>query len=268
MFATASSTDPLRIAASVGALAYQEPGRARRDPRQVAGEDTLVFVAAGQSNIANTATGGTYTPTHASKIDNLNFLDGGTYAAADPLIGGNGTLACWLTRFADKLIADGRCDRVILVPVAVGATSVAAWAPGGAYNDHLKVAARRCQEVGLTISAFLWQQGENDCASGMNQATYAGYLSGVIATPRALGFNAPWLIGKSTVIDATPTTSSAIRAACAAAVNGTDVFAGADTDGLYGSTYRETVGNIHFNAVGSDAAATLWKTAVVAALGL
>jgi lysophospholipase L1-like esterase len=45
-----------------------------------------------------------------------------------------------------------------------------------------------------------------------------------------------------------------------AAVNGVDVFAGANCDTL-GASFRQS-DNLHFNASGADAVATRWKTAI------
>ena len=129
-----------------------------------AGETTGVFVVAGQSNAANCGTTN-YTPSNASKVDNLSIYDGGTYAGADPLLGcqnipgvaGTGNL---FTRMADKLITAGKYQRVILIPVAVGGSSVADW---NAYlSERLIVSGRRAAAIGLPITAYLWMQGETD----------------------------------------------------------------------------------------------------------
>lgn len=265
MIQASSATDPYYIKpVSEGAdnFASQYGGaRTIRDPRLNAGEATGVFVVAGQSNCCNSVNA-LYTPTNESKIDNLNLYDGGTYAAADPLlgcftgpaaVGGNVFL-----RVADKLITSGVFSRVILVPVGVGGSTISRWAAGGDLNSRTTVASIRVAAVGLPVTAFLWMQGESD--HGISQAAYASYLASVIATPRSIGFNAPWLIGKCTLLSGA--VDANVRAAQADALNGADIFAGADTDSLTGLGVNRQSDDTHLNATGADAAATLWKNAI------
>lgn len=234
-------------------------GKVRRDPRLNAGETTGVFVVAGQSNCANTVETNA-TLTNASKIDNLNIFDGGLYAAADPLVGCDGLLGNTFSRVADKLITAGIFARVILIPIGVGGSSAAQWADTSALGQRLIVAARRAAALGLTVSAYLWQQGEQDKTNGTSQSSYAASLAAAIALPRNAGFNAPWFIAKCSYINGA--VSSAVQAAQVAAANGTTIFAGADTDSLTGTTTNRRPDDTHFKAAGADAAATLWKTAI------
>jgi hypothetical protein len=262
MIGAASGPDPYLltpVASMVGIKAVP----ALRSPLLNTGEATGVFVIAGQSNCGNNVDTA-YVPTNAAKIDNLDINDGGMYAAADPLLGcttnlliaGQGNL---FTRFADKVITAGIFARVILIPVGVGGTPISSWQTGGGFSNRTVVAARRAHAVGLSVTAFIWMQGESDTVNGTLQAAYAAGLAQVIAAPRAEGYNAPWFIGKCSYI--TGGVSAAVQAAQAAAVNGTDIFAGANTDTLTGGTNRQA-DLTHFNAVGADAAATLWNTAV------
>lgn len=236
-------------------------GKGVHDPRLIPGEKTGVLVCVGQSNIANVIDAN-YTISNPSKVSNLNVVDGGVYAASDPMLGCSSFGGSWLGRLADKLINTGTFDRVILVPIARGGSVVADWATGP-LALNLKTAVARCQAQGYTISGFLWQQGENDTQAGTGQSAYYNALMAVIANSRAAGSNAPWFVGKSTYIYGS--ISTAIQAACDAAVNGVDVFAGANCDTL-NSTYRQA-DNLHFNAsTGADAVATRWQTAVSAVL--
>ena len=234
-------------------------GKAVRNPRLNAGETTGVFIVAGQSNASNYTFGTAYNQTNAGKIDCLSIYDGGLYAATEPLLGcetynleqSRGNI---FTQVADHLITAGIFQRVILIPIAIGGTPVNLWTTS--FGDRLMVAFKRAQAVGLTVTGVLWQQGEADVAT--SQASYAADLATVIAKPRAAGFNAPWFIAKCTYF--TGTTSAPVRAAQTAIVNGTDIFAGPDTDTLT-SAYRYDNG--HFNSTtGAAAAAALWKTAI------
>lgn len=266
MFGGGSKDDPYifsEFSVAPGGGNRDLTGKTITTPRLVGGQTTGIFVVAGQSNAANVCPTG-YTPTNSTVVDNLNIYDGGTYAGADPLLGAHNTgigPGNLFTRMADKLITAGKYQRVILIPVAVGSTSISDWTSN---SGRLVVAGLRASAVGLSITAYLWMQGENDTNAGTSQAAYAASLSTLIAVPRAAGFNAPWLIGKCTYLSGA--VSAAVQAAQVAAVNGTTIFAGADTDTLTGTAVNRQADNTHLSAAGQDSAATLWKNAIVAAL--
>lgn len=237
-------------------------GKTLSSPRLVSGENTGVFVVGGQSNAANSVDTA-YTPTNSTKVDNLSIYDGGTYAAQDPLLGCQNVRSVFgnaFGRVADKLINDGVYQRVILIPTAVGGTTINQWVSNAALYQRLIVAGRRASAVGLSITAYLWMQGENDTAFATSQASYTADLSTLIGMVRTAGFTSPWLIGKCSYLSGA--TSAAVRAAQAAAVNGTDIFAGADTDTLTGTAVNRQADNTHLSGAGADAAAALWKTAI------
>jgi len=274
MRGAASAADPYVMPEDLAQISWgsnsQPTGKIVSTPRLNAGEVTLVLPIFGQSNAANS--GDTiYTPTNATKVDNFNPFDGGVYRAVDPLLGcttadisrqGN-----MFGRVADKLINAGKCARVILAPAAYGGTSIAKWATGGILNRRMVITCQRLAAVGLTPSAFIWMQGETDNNPlGTSQSAYAASLAQVLATPSAAGFSARWLVGKCTYINGA--VSAGIQAAQVAAVNGTTVFAGADTDTLTGTAVNRVSDDTHFKAAGADAAADLWVTKIVAALGL
>lgn len=266
MIVARSAPDPFTFLGMEKVQIPSPVGRTIRDPRLNAGETTGVFVVAGQSNAANYVDT-TATLTNGSKIDCVNIYDGGTYAGTDPLLGSDGSLGSIFSRMADVLITAGKYQRVILCPIGRGdtGTSINHWATGGMHNQRLIVVPRRLAALGLSVTAFLWQQGESDTDLGTSQASYAASLAQVIGAPRAFGYNAPWLLAKSTYSNGS--VSSAVQAAIAAAINGTTIFAGADTDTLTGTTTnRQVSGNTHFKAAGANAAAVLWRDKIVAAL--
>jgi hypothetical protein len=233
-----------------------------RSPRLNAGESTAVIVLVGQSNICNTGDTA-FTPVNAAKIDNFNWIDGGTYSGADPLLGcslTSGLPGNVGTRLADKLITAGIFQRVILAPIGVSGTRISRWASGGDLNSRLTNVYLRLAAVGLSPTIWKLSQGESD--NGLvTQAAYAAWVASVIATPRAIGDNAPWFIDKCTYINGV--VDPLIQAAQAGIVNGTNIFAGANTDTLTGTAVnRQVVDNTHFKAAGADAAATLGVTAI------
>lgn len=243
-------------------------GRTLRSPNLIAGEDTGVFILAGQSNICNTCP--TYTAANASKIDNLRVFDNGLYAAAEPLMGSDGTTGNVAYRVADQLITAGKYDRVILVPIAINGTLLSSdggagtqgeWEPTGPLFQLFEAAFNACENFALPVTAVLWAQGESDGLHGRTQTQYANAFAAMIGAIRAAGHDEPWILAKSTY--ASGTVHSAIQAALLASANGTDVLTGPDTDTLTGSYRSDTT---HFNEAGAAAAATLWVNSITALL--
>jgi hypothetical protein len=241
-------------------------GKTLVNPSVYEGKKVLCLIATGQSNIANSGQV-SYTTLNPSKVHNLNIWDGAVYQGQDPFVGtsisptGPGS---WLGRMGDAIIADGYYDFVVFVTIAMGGSAIIEHVPGGAENSKYLCAVERCRALGLTINAFLWMQGESD--NGVtSQANYLSRLQQVIATPRSIGENAPWFVGKCTYIN--DVIDNNIRTAQAGVVNNVDIFAGADTDTVTGATNRYA-GLVHLTATGAAAVAALWKTAITPILQL
>lgn len=130
---------------------------------------TMVAFAFGQSNSANTG-GERYA---ASSANVINFSGGKFYRAADPLLGASGTGGSVWVNLANKLIAGGVADRVIINSAGIGGTSISEWRKGGRLHSML---VRRLEEAKRLspVTDFLWHQGEAD-----NPAGLAHYESGM-----------------------------------------------------------------------------------------
>lgn len=230
-----------------------------------------VLILAGQSNMGSEAPTA-YTPTNSSVVDNFNIYDRQMYAAAGVLLGSSwvyqalgGTAQGHVGgRIADGLINAGKFDRVILVPVAIGATLIANWDLGGIYYDRISVAINRLVSVGITPSttnctwAVLWGQGESD-NPGTSQATYDAAMRRIIDRTRAGGFSGRFLVAKQTKISGS--TSAGIQAAQAAVVgHDASVYAGPDADAI-GNRYPD---NTHFDDTGVASYASAWVTKLAA----
>jgi hypothetical protein len=233
-------------------------GKTLKNPNIATSATTGIIVGVGQSNIAN-ASAGTFSPVNAANIFNLSIFDGGVYAASDPLIGCSTketTTHNWLIRLADTLITDGDFDDVIIVPIARGGAAVADWDSGGDLFVNIQTAVDRVLSTGGSPTAFLWQQGEKDNELGTTEAAYQASLSNIISSYT----QAPWFVGKSTyrfgVVD------TDIQNACDNVVNGSTVYAGANTDTLSGANRQAD--DLHFSSTGAAAAAALWVTAIQA----
>jgi hypothetical protein len=262
MFATGSIRDPM----SVGIDIVHPPHVANRQQRSplLLSEKTGVFIFAGQSNIANYADQ-PHTPVNASKVDQINVLDGGCYEALDPLVGASGPWGSWICIFADKLIDADVFDRIILVPIAVGSSSIQNWLPGSLLGNNIAAAYQRCKALNMPVDGVLWQQGESTHVTNPND--YYAPMMTIINHLRSEGCAAPWFLGKSTYSTGdgvTYQTSPGTRAGIDLAVAGDPhVYAGADTDDLIGGTYRSArPGNsLHFTEAGQQATATRWYNA-------
>lgn len=218
----------------------------------------LVIIGAGQSNMSDTAPTA-YTASNPTKLDQFNVNDGTVYPAIEPLLGTTQfpgvTIGNPIYRLADQLITNNKFDRIILVPLAIGATSVAVWETG-ICKDRIAVALRRLAARGIASGTnvtviVLWGQGENDGAT--SQSAYTNSLNAVIANGNAGGTIDRWFIAKQS-FDGT-TTHSAIQNAQAAVLGG-NVKAGADADALTGTACggvacRNATDLIHWTDAGS-----------------
>ncbi|AZO77463.1 hypothetical protein BLM15_07455 [Bosea sp. Tri-49] len=236
---------------------WNPTGKTVVDPRPVPGENAGVFIVWGQSSATNAAAG-TYVPTNAAHLFNLNPYDGGIYRASGSLLGCDyadnlTNVDNMFTRAGDKLLTDDVFDRVILAPCGMGGTFIAQWE--ASLYQRIIATWKRCLAQGYDVTAILQQHGEWDNNFGTTQAAYRASGNAVIAKVRAAGCSAPWFIAKSTYYS---NPGAAIRAAIDQIVSDTaNVFAGPDTDVILTPAGRYDA--VHWNATGADQAAGLWR---------
>jgi hypothetical protein len=234
-----------------------------------AGARTAVLVVVGQSLSVN-ETPTAYTP--SGNVDQLNIFNGKCYKAKDPLLGINvsgGTVTdqrgTWMSRMADNLIAHGKFDRVILVPMAVGNTRADQWASNADAPyllNKINVVGLRLRDAGLSCTAVMWGQGESDTSAGTSQAAYAAAILTAIAEFRRT-MPCPILVAQESYYYGA--TSAAVLAAQASVVNGSTVFAGENVDSIPSSGRYD---NTHLTDAGAATRAALAEAALVTALGL
>lgn len=117
-------------------------------------EMTAVLLVIGQSNAANYQG-----QRHQSPDDRVvNFSEGHCYRAASPLLGADGRLGETWTLLGTKLVQLGLYRTVILIPLAVGGSSVRRWAAGGDLNAAI-VSVIHAAKSRFTITALLWDRG-------------------------------------------------------------------------------------------------------------
>ena len=235
-------------------------GRARSRAEWFRGRPGLaVILAFGQSQLANEGeAAGRYNPSR--DVHNFNLFDGRCYRARDPLLGPTFDRANLLTRLGDLLIERGRFERVLLVPIAYGGTSVAEWKPGGRMYPRLAIASVRLRRLGVEPTHALWHLGETDAARGLDADAWRRDFAEMVAGLRALGVNAPLFVAQSTIC-CSPR-NEVVRAAQRSVIDPAQaIFPGPDTDAL-GSEHRWD--DCHFSTSGLRRAAELWLEALTA----
>jgi hypothetical protein len=228
---------------------------------------TGIFVTIGQSRIASnsSAPASPYTPTNGAKCLNLNPYDGTYYFANDPVLGASASVGFlntgWHGRLCDALVNASKYTQVVLIPIAIAGSSVTEWDSGGPYRDRIRAVAAMLTAMGITPTAWLWQQGTTDSINGMNQTTYQTTLRSVISYERSLSGRSAdrWMIAQDTINGAANNVSTAIRAAQAAVAGDSNNFLGPDCDTL---TFPTNSDGTHFNDTGNAAVTGLWSTKI------
>lgn len=155
---------------------------------------TAVVLIAGQSNAANHGA-----QRHKTRRPDrvFNFLGRRCYVAASPLLGSTGFAGEYWTLLADELVDSGAFDRVILAPMAVGASSVEQWAEGGALNASM-IPLLQDLTTDYRVTHVLWDQGESDFALKTDPLRYKGQFLSFVETLRANGVDAPVFVSTAT----------------------------------------------------------------------
>lgn len=226
------------------------------------------FIIAGQSNGENAHDLG-YKAANPLNILNLDPLRGGVYLATEPLVGcathsdptktGNMLLVA-----ADLLVSRNVFSDVVLIPVAMGGSTIAMWDGGPTeFWKGIMASYRRGADAGLAITGILWQHGESDNALATPAAKYVSDFMSMAGKVQASGCSAPWMIANGSYNDGA--ISTVIQAALRSLVDGKTRLYGADTDSL-GDEFRYD--RTHLNMAGKLAGAKLWAQAIGAAVAI
>jgi Carbohydrate esterase, sialic acid-specific acetylesterase len=196
---------------------------------------TAVLLIAGQSNAANNAA-----QRHETRYPDrvLNFMSGRCYVARSPLLGATGFAGEYWTPMSDQLIDAGAFDRVILAPVAVGASDIAQWAKGGALNSSM-IPLVQDLVTHYRVTHVLWHQGESDFALKTDPARYKEQFLSFVDTLRANAVDATVFVSTATRCLTGWSQPNAIQSAqqeLAAAQSGLEP--GVDTDKLLSAQDR------------------------------
>jgi hypothetical protein len=215
-------------------------------------KETAVLLLVGQSNAANSQG-----QLHQSADDRVvNFVNGRCYRAASPLLGADDQKGETWTLLGNKLVQSGLYRTVILIPAAVGGSSVRRWAKGGDLNAML-VAVIGEVKARYTITAVLLDQGATDFALRTPEDRYRSDLKSLIDTVRAQGVHAPFFITRCSVGGPDWTEDNPVaRAQASLADSRNAVFDGPNTD--RDVTPFDRYDGYHFGASGQEKFAAAW----------
>ncbi len=228
-----------------------------------ASAERAVLFAFGQSNSANAARD-RYVPIH--DVVNFNPHDGRCYRAEDPLLGPDGSGGSVWGRVGDGLIRDGLYRQVMIVPIGIGGTELARWAPGADLHVRVERTAAMLARIGIRPTHVLWHQGESNVFADTPAEGYVERFGALAAALPALGIDAPILPAVATRCELQgpqPTAERIRRAQRSLPERFANVRPGPDTDGIAGPLYRPD--GCHFTHKGIDAHAGLWVQAIRAA---
>lgn len=229
----------------------QTPGGRPEVPlSQLPEKRVMVAVVFGQSNAGNAGESalnpgpGVY-----------SFFNGKLYAGFDPLPGSTGNRGSVWTRLARKLVARGKYDAVVLVPIGIASKRMTHWAPGGYLNSRLLREIRGLKSRGLSPTHLLWVHGETDAAVGTSKSSYMSSFYKMLASVRKEGVDAPIYVSVTTKVGWRGPDKTIRSAQIDLVDKSKGVYSGPDTDAL-GSEYR--YGKHHFNNRGLEVFADLW----------
>lgn len=227
----------------------------------------LVLITAGQSN-SEAISSSLFTPTNPTKLDNFNIYDGAIYTAVEPIVGAgcNGLGNGWIGHhfgivLADALVTANKFDRVIIMPISFGGSSMADWSTG-VLRDRFTVAFARLAQRGIVAGsnvtiAICWGQGEAETTLATSQASYVAMWNAMWATIQAAGFTGRIFVAKETYLNGS--TNAGVQSAQTVASpsgvinNGSGIYLGANSDALIGSICNGANAcrqgdNIHYTA--------------------
>jgi hypothetical protein len=201
-----------------------------------------LLLVVGQSQAAN------FAERDVATTDSVwTLLDDRVVRATEPLPGAEGEGgSLW------PLVARGSGDSLVVAAVAVGATTMADWAPGGPGWSLVVRRLEAAVTAGLPVRAVVLMVGEADAVRGTNTNAWRTAFARFDAALRSHGVVAPIVMVLETRCFAQPP-SDAIRRAQRAGVDGRSVQMGPDLDRL---DHRFRWDGCHLSREGVGLAAT------------
>jgi hypothetical protein len=231
------------------------PGK-RLVPPPVITPRTMVAFTFGQSNAANS--GSDRDQERNRRV--FAYFDGRYSIAEDPLLGATGMKGSPWTRAANKLVTAGTFDSVVLLAGAVGSTVVRDWTTGGRLNGMLEARLADAKAAGLTVTHFLWHQGESD-NNDEGVATYDAAMRPIIALTKRYFPRSKFFVAQATICMRSPPPNAALRKVQRDLARIPGVYEGPNTDEI-GCDGR--FDDCHLNGKGLEQHANGWAAAIAA----
>lgn len=248
-----------------GTVAYNSLGQLIQYPGKtpvtapVATSHRMVAFVFGQSNAGNHG-GQKYLADHAQIFQ---FFDGQYYPAQDPLLGASGNSGSVWTLLANKLLAQGLYDQVLLIPAAIGGTSVSQWQTGGELHAMYEARLKQAQQHGLDITHFLWHQGESDNPLGSKPGIaldqYAAAMRDIIALSKHYFPDSKFYVATATRCFSFVPVSPELQAIQQSLSQQPGVYPGPNTDVI---GLEDRYDDCHFSASGLNKHADGWVAAL------
>lgn len=217
---------------------------------------TMVAFAFGQSNSANHGEEKFRAPSPAV----ANFWNGRYFAAEDPLLGATGDGGSPWTLMASKLIEARTFDAVILIAAGVGAAPVQAWSTGGGLNGMLEKRLAEAKDAGLTVTHFLWHQGEsNNSAAGVS--SYDAAMQPIIALTKRYFPQSKFFVAQASICGPGSAPNVELQKMQLGLSRLPGIFAGPNTDEI---GFADRFDGCHMNGSGLEKHAAAWAAAIAA----
>lgn len=188
----------------------------------------------------------------------VNYFRGKCHVAESPLLGSTGSWGEHWTLLGNKLLAEGRFDVVILVPLGVDATESERWSAGDVRQLLVMLLEELRQRYRVTH--VLWQQGEADQSRQVDQSTYERNLVQVALTLRQHGVEVPMHIAVETACDFSWSPANPVALAQRALAQRPGFAAGPNIDNLLSAIDRYD--GCHFSATGQEKVAAAWLSII------
>lgn len=229
--------------------------------------NTKSIIIMGQSNMSTSIGTTTYTTLSAS-AQNLSIYDGAIYNGSDPVLGANiggASISSVCMAIADSMITRSKATRCIVVPIAMGGTPFAAWAPATANTlfGRLTTAIYRLRARGLEPDAIFCGMGETDNTLATSAASITASINATVDGIRAapVSCNTKFYVGKYTMVSGA--VSATVQTGIANSIDnpGRKIFVGFDADVNCTVAGGFRLGDqTHLSNTGRATSATGWTT--------
>ena len=223
-------------------------------------DQTAVLLVIGQSNSANHAEK-KYTTENPKKV--FNYYQGKCYVASSPLLGASGEEGEFITPLADKLIANGTYNLVVIISSGIAGNPISRWQKDGDLNEMLLETLEEVKSK-YKINNIIWHQGESDFISSTSAKVYANSFHSLMNTIEIKGVKALTYIAVATKcgLNATWTNDNPTAIGQKSLIDNKNIFLGANTDTLLEKIDRKMGDDCHFSQSGQDKTSSAFAEAI------